>query len=237
MPANEEQFVCGMEYDGMYYTGQVHVESRLPHGLGTLRSDVDGSVMEGQWHFGRLVQDSRAPPQHYDQGYDQGYDQQQEDHEEEYGDYCHPCTSNSNAQQQDLCNSMQRLNIPRDSDSVAETIDDSETSWSRSSSYSQGSQGSSYTARESKASLPPSRPNQGSRVSRNKIQEYARYVRDCDESGDWYTDDDSGISGLSSAGSSLRDSCSGNSYSVQGQGVGAGGEYDRPRRVRFREDP
>lgn len=60
-PSQEaESFVCGMEYDGMYYTGQIHVESQLPHGLGTLRSDVDGTIYEGMWNWGRLVKNAAA---------------------------------------------------------------------------------------------------------------------------------------------------------------------------------
>mmetsp|Transcript_5768 Transcript_5768/g.12651 ORF Transcript_5768/g.12651 Transcript_5768/m.12651 type:complete len:1022 (+) Transcript_5768:111-3176(+) len=37
-----------------FYTGQIDVESRLPHGLGTLRGD-NGTMLEGHWDGGRLM--------------------------------------------------------------------------------------------------------------------------------------------------------------------------------------
>lgn len=74
---DEGEFVCGMELyvddrTRCFYTGQIHAGTQLPHGLGTLRSDVDGSILEGSWEHGRLVQEngeaspspSPPPPPH-----------------------------------------------------------------------------------------------------------------------------------------------------------------------------
>mmetsp|Transcript_17776 Transcript_17776/g.28888 ORF Transcript_17776/g.28888 Transcript_17776/m.28888 type:complete len:903 (+) Transcript_17776:157-2865(+) len=64
MHPNQEKFVCGMglfvedNSSRCFYTGQIDVESQLPHGLGTLRRDGDGTMLEGEWIGGRLVQES-----------------------------------------------------------------------------------------------------------------------------------------------------------------------------------
>lgn len=226
---NEEQFVCGMEFErpGSYYTGQVHFESRLPHGLGTLRR-ADGTVREGEWQYGRLVQESgTATP------YLQACQEQEEYACKNYDDYCMPCTGGrpvthgqANCYEDSLAANFQRQchfetkEESSVSNSVAETVHDDETgsqsSWSRGSSHSQSS---SYSARESKASLPLST----SRATYNKLQEFEQYVIQCDEEEDWYQDDES-----SRASRTSYSHCSGI----------VGGDYDnRPRKVRFREDP
>jgi len=67
----EEQFVCGMEFfddanngdplGKTLYTGQIDLESQLPHGLGTMRKDdAAGTMLEGEWEYGTLVKEIRT---------------------------------------------------------------------------------------------------------------------------------------------------------------------------------
>lgn len=222
---NQEQFVCGMEYQGMFYTGQIHVDSRLPHGLGTLRrSDGNGNIWEGQWQFGRLVQESNPQAADVDESTTQEY---QETQEEEYAckdfnDYCVPCSSNS---PKSLCDNFQQCHIDESNDDTGST---SSSSWSRSSSCA--SNISSYSARESKSSLPPPPPPTNSRATYNKLQEYEQYVQQCDEEEDWYQDDDVNQS-------STRNNGRGNSNPYYSPQCVGGMNYERPKKVRFREDP
>lgn len=261
---NPEQFVCGMELfvgennaSRCFYTGQIHVESQLPHGLGTLRSEVGGTMLEGEWQFGRLVQESgaaappvpqvAASPQEY-----QTVSPLECQEEEEYTDFCLPCTSEGRNQknqdppdceeEESLCENFQQVCQVVESEessisnSIAVTIDHADDTASESSSASSAggwSRSSSYSARESKSkssSLIPPHPSNSSsnnngnssvnsRVTFNKLQEYERYIETCDEEEDYYHDDRSR-----------------SSYSPPCVGV-VGGDCERQKRVRFREDP
>jgi len=265
---NPEQFVCGMELfvgennaSRCFYTGQIHVESQLPHGLGTLRSEVGGTMLEGEWQFGRLVQESGAaappapqvvapPPQEYQIVSPL---ECQEEEEDEYTDFCLPCTSEGRHQknqdppdheedEETFCENFQQVCRVVESEessignSIAVTIDHADDTASESSSASSAggwSRSSSYSARESKSKSsclippPPTNPssnNNGnssvnSRVTFNKLQEFERYTETCDEEEDYYHDDHSR-----------------SSYSPPCVGV-VGGDCERPKRVRFREDP
>lgn len=247
---NQEAFVCGMEFDGMFYTGQIHVESQLPHGLGTLRSDVDGSVAEGQWRFGRLVQEgcNAAPSQGY-QEEEEEYDSQEYGEQQQQQEYhCLPCAeSQPNHQQlmpppppprnieENLCNDFSRYNpiqgtqsqedgVSSASNSIAETIHDEDT---LSESSSEWSRNAGYSARESKFNGAPRSHRSdivAARVSYNKLQEFERYVERCDDDEDYYT--------------STRDvDGSGRSGSGFNASHASMGSYERQKKVRFMEDP
>lgn len=157
----------------MYYTGQVDVQSQLPNGLGSLRDDTNGRMYEGHWHFGKLVQE------HTDQ-------EELEDDCYEGEQQCLPCQQHST---NELCQDFSRYATVHHQDdsgssfdnSVAETIhddgeeeDDDYSSWARSST-------SSFTSSSSST---------GRRVTFDKLQEYERYVEQCDEHGDYYCEDE-----------------------------------------------
>lgn len=217
--------VCGMEYQGMFYTGQIHVDSRLPHGLGTLRrSDGNGNIWEGQWEFGRLVQESNPRAADVDESNTQEYQEMQEEEYacKDFNDYCAPCASNS---PESLCDNFQQCHID---ESSADTGSTSSSSWSQSSSCA--SNISSYSAQESKSFLPPPSPPTNSRATHNKLQEYEQYVQQCDEEEDWYQDDDVNQS-------STRNNGRGNCHPYYSPQCVGGTNYERPKKVRFREDP
>jgi len=230
---NQEQFVCGMEFyiddRRCFYTGQIHAETRLPHGLGTLRSESDRSMLEGEWSMGRLMQESHgAGRQEYAQEYVSHGDQHvvvspleyPEEHqdgewrEEEYdcrnyADYCLPCTNDNTHQadryEESLCEDLGACEVATDEDessisnSVAQTINDCDTQ-SNSSGSSSGRR--SYTARESKV--------RDCSATYDRLKEYERYIDRCDEEGDHYLNEPS---------------------------QSTNPHYERPKRVRFQEDP
>lgn len=222
--ADQEEFVCGMKFSsrGCYYTGQIHARTRLPHGLGSLRDDADGSVVEGKWHYGRLVRESRShhaapspPPPAHRQEYDSNNDRGK--YEGDNGLY-------DRFSQHAVIHDVQEGYETEDgsassvSNSIAETLDNdfdasqSSAEWSRASITSQGS---AYSARESKGSLPPP-PNCSNDVTSDKLREYERYVERCDDDGDYY----------------YRDGGSGHAGETPPPQ-----DCDRQRKVRFREDP
>lgn len=223
--ADQEEFVCGMKLSsrGCYYTGQIHARTRLPHGLGSLRDDADGSVVEGEWHYGRLVRESHShhaappPPPAYRQEYENNSNDDRGRYEDDDG-LCDRFSQHAAIHDVQEGYETEDGSASSVSNSVAETLDDnasqSSAEWSRASGKSQGS---AYSARESKGSLPPP-SNCSNDVTSDKLQEYERYVERCDEDGDYYyRDGDHG--GMAHAGHPPPRDC------------------DRQRKVRFREDP
>jgi len=269
---DQEQFVCGWELfvndTRCFYTGQIHMETQLPHGLGTLRCESGHGMSEGQWHFGRLVQESNgggaAPPppppppqvnnlgvssnyprdvnsqdcqedgsmliplgysveeeEYYDEEDNQDeslhhHQEEYQEEEEELANYCLPCTS-ANEEESLLCNDL-REQCQVEESSIAETVGEEYDVGSETDS-----QEISYTARESKSPLPPSSESSSpsgrhsSSNTRQKLQEYKRYIVNCDEEENYYHDE-------------------------QGRAVHSKqcveNDYERPtRRVRFQEDP
>lgn len=60
--SERKRVVCGMRYQDPEsgrsgtYTGQVEQETQCPHGVGSLRLH-DGDILDGEWSRGRLIQD------------------------------------------------------------------------------------------------------------------------------------------------------------------------------------
>ena len=236
----EEEYVCGMPYQGMKYTGQIksihaksqqsqsRVRARVPHGLGTLRSN-NGMIWEGTWHFGRLL-DGQSQSDH------------QEDMEEQH----------SLCEQFDQHTTIQDVHAPvpvSNSDdisvsnySIAETIHNNDTTTNATTTTT--------TSSSSKQVMHTT-----------KMDEYSRYITHCDETQDYYYytedeededgEDDSDVSSISrysnsSSSSSLRQYQHGHGPNRHGvrwnenlieNGQRRLGQMHGSRRVRFCEDP
>jgi hypothetical protein len=184
-----------MPYQGMKYTGQIHIPSRTPHGLGTLRSG-DGTIWEGMWHFGHLQEDDTS--------------------------------RGTQGEEELLCQRLDQFTTLHDavsedssvSNSIAETIHNDVCTEDDSSSFG------SYTAREAKSS---------SRVLHHKMTEYERYIHHCDETQDYYYEDDSDVSSISR--SSSQHQCYQQQQRRENRVSWNENLEERQRRVRFREDP
>jgi hypothetical protein len=183
-----------MPYQGMKYTGQIHIPSRTPHGLGTLRSG-DGTIWEGMWHFGHLQEDDTS----------RGTQEEEELLCQRFDQYTtlHDAVSEDSSV----------------SNSIAETIHNDVCTEDDSSSFA------SYTAREAKSS----------RVLHHKMTEYERYIHHCDETQDYYYEDDSDVSSISR--SSSQHQCYQQQQRRENRVSWNENLEERQRRVRFREDP
>ena len=237
-----------MAYEyGTYYTGQIDVITRLPHGLGTLRRDAGGGILlEGEWRMGTLVASSAAavPPAGCRQrgsGRPASSFHDIEDDYDEDTDRHHRLPTTDDEQDDE------------DDDDDDSSISSTPTEWTSSSAPSsyplppRGNVCPAYSARESKPSTitpyldrrrvprpPPPKPSHarpttlatnGTRATFDRLCDYEEYVDACDENGDWYYHDND-----------ERKSRNEDDDNVVQRGY-RDYEYDRARRVRFLGDP
>ena len=222
---DEDEYVCGMPYQGMKYTGQIksiHAEShsqsqsqsqsRVPHGLGTLRSN-NGMIWEDTWHFGRLLNTNDSQTNH------------QEDATTEQ-ELCEQFDQHTTTIIQDVHATVTVSN----SDDFSETIHNDTTDTTTTSS------------------------KQVMHTTTKIMDEYSRYITHCDETQDYYyteDEEDSDVSSISRYSNSSSSSSS-RQYNQHGPNNRRGvrwnenliengqrrlGQMHGSRRVRFCEDP
>lgn len=165
----EGHYVCGMAYEhGTYYTGQIDVNTRLPHGLGTLRRK-GGVLLEGEWQQGTLV--APVTGSSCGGGYRAGPSSREDDIDDDER-YCLPTTDDE-----------------QEEDDDASSISSTPTEWTSASSSPRNA---AYSARERKPSIlpyqshPPTMAMNGTRATFDRLLDYEGYVDKCDEEGDWY---------------------------------------------------
>lgn len=151
----KKSITCGLRYTNPdtnqrgSYTGQLHPVSQLPHGIGALRYR-DGTVVDGEWRDGKLVVEAPRPESERRERRRASLSS----HEEEKMTY-HHVRSSSSRHQESSCSAL----IPYTPHQYQGQEDDDANSINDDNSL--GSNGDNtyatmtYSARESKGSLPP----------------------------------------------------------------------------------
>jgi len=164
-----EGYVCGLQYNNGYYTGQIDIGTNLPHGLGSLRDRQGVICNEGQWHYGRLVESSLPPSRTaapYAPRQQDAYNQQQEKKTNNFEQYI----VNSSSEEDESSSACSTVHTDdEDSSSIPSVAlssqsSSSSSSWTSNSRHSSSSSSSTTTTRRLHS---PSSPKYSARESKN----------------------------------------------------------------------